>query len=135
MTLLAGADAGAQSCAPDLPVTAAQRARRGAAVEFLGAVNAAESRAHAAGDRYAALADLPGLPAAPVGFVPRLTFDQWSYAVSVKDLFDACGFALFTDSEGTIYEAHAASAPDTPGESDSGGAPALTDAARVDRAR
>ena len=46
------------------------------------------------------------MPSAPVGFIPKLLFDQWSYVVSLKDYFDACGFALFSDERGVIYEAH-----------------------------
>jgi hypothetical protein len=31
--------------------------------------------------------------------------DQWTYAIALKDLFDACGFALFSDEQGVVYEA------------------------------
>jgi hypothetical protein len=41
-----------------------------------------------------------------VGFVPGLVLDQWSYIVRLTDLFDSCGFALFLDDHGVIYDAH-----------------------------
>jgi len=39
-----------------------------------------------------------------VGFVPRLIVNQWGYLISLKDIFDVCGFALFSDEQGVIYE-------------------------------
>ena len=47
---------------------------------------------------------LTNMPSAPVGFVPKLLIDRWSYIVSLKDYFDVCGFALFSDERGVIYE-------------------------------
>lgn len=130
MTLLVTADAGAQSCAPNMPVTADQQVRRDAAARFLDAVNAAESKARLSSGAYAALPDLPDLPSVPVGFVPRLTADQWSYVISLKDLFDACGVALFTDSSGAIYEARPVTVVASPGDSNSGTDSAPSDAGR-----
>lgn len=82
-----------------------QRERRLAAIEYLKQTHAAQMRVRQERGTYAPLSSL-GLSAAPVGFVPRLTFDQWNYQISVKDLFDSCGFALFSDHEGVIYAAH-----------------------------
>jgi hypothetical protein len=30
----------------------------------------------------------------------------WSYVLSLKDLLDPCGFTLFSDEHGVIYEAY-----------------------------
>ena len=32
--------------------------------------------------------------------------DRWSYIISLKNLFDSCGFTLFTDEHRVIYESH-----------------------------
>ena len=82
-----------------------EHARRQAAVEYVVAVNAAQARAQQQVGRYVSLSELGGLPSVPVGFVPRIITDQWSYAAIVKDVFDACGFALLSDERGVIYEA------------------------------
>ena len=65
----------------------------------------AEATAEAKG-KYAPLNELTNMPSAPVGFVPKLLIDRWSYIVTLKDYFDVCGFALFSDERGVIYEAH-----------------------------
>ena len=53
----------------------------------------------------------------PVGFVPKLLFDQWSHVLSVKDFFDPCGRALFSEERGIVYEAY----PHSPASRTSGG--------------
>jgi hypothetical protein len=63
------------------------------------------ARVHVERGTYAPLANVATLANFPVGFVPRLTVDPWSDAISLKDLFDPCGFSLFSDQEGTISEA------------------------------
>ena len=47
-----------------------------------------------------------GLSSTPVGFIPTFLYDEWSYIVSLKDYFDGCGFALFSDERGVIYHSH-----------------------------
>lgn len=81
--------------------------RREAAFEYISAVNSAQALVQKRGGRYSSLNELTNVPSAPVGFVPKLLADRWSYVVSVKDYFDACGYALFSDERGVIYEAHA----------------------------
>ena len=81
-----------------------QRTRRIEAMAYLSHVNAAQARVRRDGGSFAPLSSL-GLAAAPVGFVPRLTFDQWNYQISLKDVLDSCGFALFSDQDGVIYAA------------------------------
>jgi hypothetical protein len=39
----------------------------------------------------------------PVGWDARLTTDGTTYAFSVKDTTDPCGFTLFSDEGGVIY--------------------------------
>ena len=85
-----------------------QRARSHAAVRFVAQVNAAQARSHREIGTYVPLEASRVLSAVPVGFVPRLVLDQWGYLLSVKDLFDPCGFTLFSDEQGRIYTAHPA---------------------------
>jgi hypothetical protein len=89
----------------------AERTRKDGAQEYVAAVNVAQLRARAGLGRYVALHELPALPDLPVGFVPRLVSDQWGYVLSVKDLFDPCGYALFSDELGQVYEAAPLSGP------------------------
>jgi hypothetical protein len=103
--LIASVGVPAQQCQPDEPESVDQRLRRESAVRFVQQVNSAQARAHAERGRYAPLAETSSLADVPVGFVPRLTADQWGYVISLKDLFDPCGFSLFSDQDGTIYEA------------------------------
>lgn len=53
-----------------------------------------------------ALNEAAGVGAPSVGFVFRILFDRWSYLISLKDFFDSCGFTLFADEHGIIYESH-----------------------------
>lgn len=103
--LLVAASAPAQQCQGVAPESAGQRERWEAAVRFVQEVNVAQARVHTEVGEYVSLAEATNLATVPAGFVPRLTIDQLSYAISLKDLFDPCGFALFSDHEGTIYEA------------------------------
>jgi hypothetical protein len=83
-------------------------------VEVLAAVATAfvlassQARSHREIGRYVPLEPSWVLSVVPVGFVPRLVLDQWGYLLSVKDLFDPCGFTLFSDEQGRIYTAHPA---------------------------
>jgi hypothetical protein len=94
-----GCDAGDGTRAQDVQA----RQRRDAAVKYLEGLHIAQLRAQYETGRFAALHELRNLPALPVGFVPRLLADQYSYVVSLKDLFDSCGLALFIDDRGIVY--------------------------------
>ena len=96
---------------------AASRVRRDAAIAYLAAVNSAQTQRQNQVGRYAPLNELTNVPSTPVGFVPKLLIDRWSYIVSLKDYFDVCGFALFSDERGVIYEARSVTRPGV----DSGG--------------
>ena len=102
--LLVVSSATAQDCRPKGDQAYSQQ-RREAAVRYLELLHAAELQSQTERGRFAPLNDLPGLVSAPVGFVPRLVLDQWRYMVRLTDLFDPCGFALFLDDQGVIYEA------------------------------
>lgn len=104
MVLVLAPPAAAQRCLHGPDESGSERARREAAIEFAADVNAAERAAQRARGTYVALTDAVALARVPLGFVPRLTFDRWSYVLSLKDLFDPCGFALFSDQDGQIYE-------------------------------
>lgn len=103
--LLTSASARGQECLSQYDAVAG-RVGRDAAVEYIAAVNTAQMERHKQGQRYRPLNELPNAPAAPVGFVPKLLFDRWSYIVVLKDYFNACGCAVVSDERGVIYEAH-----------------------------
>jgi hypothetical protein len=103
--LLTSAGARGEECQP-LDLDATSRVRRDAAVTYLVAVNRAQMQRQKQGGKYAPLNELTDVPGAPVGFVPKLLIDRWSYIVSLKDYLDVCGVALFSDERGVIYEAH-----------------------------
>jgi hypothetical protein len=111
----AAAPAQAQDCAgpaaPALPRAEAPRAAE--AARYLEILHAAQTRGHVEKGRYLPLHELRDLPPLPVGFVPKVVADQWSYVVSVKDLFDSCGAAMFSDERGVVYRAHPRLTTDT----------------------
>jgi hypothetical protein len=109
LLLALAAPAGAQQCLHGPEESASERGRREAALAFVDQVNAAQKTAQDTQGTYVALADAVSLGSVPLGFVPRLTFDRWSYTISLKDLFDPCGFALFSDQDGQVYDARPAS--------------------------
>ena len=120
MTVVAPPNAFAQNCPATNVQSADQRARRDDAVQYLIAINTAQSRSQSEGGRFVALGDIRDLPSTPVGFIPKLLHDQWSYIVSLKDYFDACGFALFSDERGVIYQSHPRPSPTATDEDDLG---------------
>lgn len=111
MVLVLAQAAGAQQCLHGPDESPSERGRRQAALQFIERVNAAQKTAQATQGMYVALADAVPPGDVPLGFVPRLTIDRWSYAVSLKDLFDPCGFAVFSDQDGRIYEARPVTVP------------------------
>ncbi len=106
----ASGSASAQECRDPLPNapsgTVSGDGRREAAARYLIALHGAQRRAQAESGRYISLQDLRGLPDLPVGFVPKLMADRWSYMISVTDLLDACGFALVSDDREVIHVAY-----------------------------
>jgi hypothetical protein len=81
--------------------TAAEQARRFAALRFVRAVNTAHANTSA--PKYGALTTLEGLPPIPDGFVVGHAADDQGYVFAVKDATDPCRFAFFSDQEGIIY--------------------------------
>ena len=41
--------------------------------------------------------------AVPTGFVSQIVASRTTYAISVKDMTDPCGFSYFSDQESEIY--------------------------------
>jgi len=118
--LLCAGTADAQQCLHNDGESTPERLRRDDAVRYLTSVNAAQSRAQQSEGRYLSLTEIASPRTAPLGFVPRLVVDRWSYIISLKDLFDSCGFTLFTDEHGVIYESHRTQVPplETPPQPD-----------------
>ena len=126
--------AAAQQCLHGPDETASERRRREQALQFVARVNDAQRAALQARGGYVALADAVPAREVPLGFVPRLTVDAWSYVISLKDLFDPCGFAVFSDQDGRIYEGRPAALPASAGDGNGGAAPAVpTDDTRESR--
>jgi hypothetical protein len=84
-----------QNEAPD------QVARRQAALGLTRQINTRQSSTFRLARAYQPLA-LP-VGATPTGFAVQLTTDGTSYAFSVKDTLDSCGFGYFSDQDGVIY--------------------------------
>ena len=102
MTAMAGYG---QTCLHGADESQGERARREAAMRFVRQVNDAEASLPIGPERFRPLGSLTGLGSPPVGFVPRMTVDDWGYVIVVKDLLDPCGFGLFSAEDAVIYEA------------------------------
>jgi len=102
-----------QRCLHGPDEQAVDRARREQAVRVARQINRAEGTASFRGPSkprsYVPLDDpriaSVGIPAAADGFKLRFYTDTESYALSLKDTRDRCGFAVFSDQDGRIYEA------------------------------
>jgi hypothetical protein len=102
-----------QRCLHGQDELAVNRARREQAVRVARQINRAESAGSFGGPsqprRYVPLDDSRLAPfsiqSPPEGFKLRFYTDTESYAFSVKDTLDRCGFAVFSDQDGRIYEA------------------------------
>ncbi len=108
--LLAGT-AEAQRCLHGADEAPSEQARRFSALDVVREVNAAQVRFERERGSYVPLAEATAVTRIPLGFVFRLTFDRWGYMVSGKDTFDPCGFSVFSDQDGVVYEARPAAAP------------------------
>jgi hypothetical protein len=84
--------------------TADQKARVQQAVFLARQINTAEARASMqAGVKYMPREELAGVGGIPAGFDLHLSADRRSYAFSIKDTTDPCRFAMFSDTDGLIY--------------------------------
>jgi hypothetical protein len=100
-----------QRCLHGSEEQAVDRARREQAVRVARQINRAENMASLRGPSqprsYVPLDDpriaSNGIPAAPDGFKLRFYTDTESYAFSLKDARDRCGFAVFSDQDGRVY--------------------------------
>jgi hypothetical protein len=72
------------------------------------AINRAQAAARRFGGRqgrYLPLAELFNVPEVPEGFRVQLYTDDSTYAFSIKDTRDPCGYAVFSDHSMDVYEA------------------------------
>jgi hypothetical protein len=85
--------------------SADQKARRVTALQLTREINTLEYAAQRESKRFVPLERLPLTAPIPQGFETRLLTDGTSYAFSVKDTTDSCGFGYFSDSyqDGIIY--------------------------------
>jgi hypothetical protein len=88
------------------------RTRREQAVRMARQINRAEGTASFRGGlqkQYRPLEELRGtvygIPPTPDGFKLQFYTDGDTYTFSLKDTRDRCGFAVFSDQDGRIYEA------------------------------
>ena len=92
-----------RSCLHGAVEAPADKVRRDAALKLARAITDAEVRGKAGG-KYQPLAALTNLPAIPEGFRLQLTTDGATYIFSLKDSLDVCGYAIFSDHHGFVYE-------------------------------
>ena len=97
------AQAPPRACLHGADETPAEQARRRGALTLVRMVNTAQAGFFSSNNRFAAQAELSGLPAVPGGFALQLTADARGYMLSVKDTTDPCMFAVFSDQRGIIY--------------------------------
>ncbi|PYR20046.1 MAG: hypothetical protein DMF94_13255 [Acidobacteria bacterium] len=83
----------------------AELTRRHGALRVARQVNTVENAIHSQGQRYRSWNELSEVSAPPEGFHAQLSTDGITYAFSIKDTWDACHFAFFSDQEGVIYTA------------------------------
>lgn len=99
------------SCHHDVSATEGDQNRRSQALILAKAINTAEADTFRRAREYQPLASLGTLPAVPFGFTLKLFADRDDYVFAVKDTRDPCGYAIFSDSAGLLYEKSARSAP------------------------
>jgi hypothetical protein len=95
----------APKCLHGSPEKADQRARRMEALAFAKQLNTLEAAGKMQAQNFYPFEDLPLLPKLPDGFKPKMSTDGFSYAFSVKDTLDPCGFAYFSDQDAIVYAA------------------------------
>lgn len=95
------------SCLHERDERPAERTRRQRAIQFAQLVNRAEAIVGGplGQQRYRPLEELTNIPPVPEGFRVQFHSNGTSYGFSLKDQRDACGYAIFSDQEGRIYEA------------------------------
>ena len=93
-------------CLHERDERSSERARRQRAIQFAQLVNRAEVVGGPLGQqRYRPFEELTNIPPVPDGFRIQFHSDGTSYGFSLKDQRDPCGYAIFSDPEGRIYEA------------------------------
>jgi len=111
--LLAGAAPSyAQTCLHGSNEQPEQKVRRNAALQLATRINLAESNVIGPLPRkYRPLNELGNLPPIPAGFDLQFHTDGQTYTFSIKDRMDPCHYVVFSDQDGTLYEAIARTGP------------------------
>jgi hypothetical protein len=106
LVLAAAAPALAQNCLHGANETSASKTRRDQALQIAIRINQQQAMMPRlnARRRYVPLEQLANIPAVPPGFDLQLHTDGQTYAFSLKDRLDPCGYAIFSDQEREIYE-------------------------------
>jgi hypothetical protein len=95
-----------RQCLHDQLETRTERVRRERALSVADAITRAQAAARRFGARrYLPLAELFNVPEVPEGFRVQLYTDDSTYAFSIKDSRDPCGYAVFSDQSMDVYEA------------------------------
>ncbi len=97
-----------RQCLHDQLETRTERVRREKALSMADAINRAQAAARRFGarqGRYLPFAELFNVPEVPEGFRVQLYADDSTYAFSIKDTRDPCGYAVFSDQSLDVYEA------------------------------
>jgi hypothetical protein len=89
-------------CDPTAALAPEQTSRRNVAIGVARRINTAQAQAASSLKRYAQLGELGNI-SIPQGFDVQVSADPSGYTFSVKDLQDACKFAVFSDQAGVIY--------------------------------
>jgi hypothetical protein len=101
--LLAASPAVAQTCLHGPNESSQNKTRREQALQLAMKINIAQNPS-GPGRRYRPLSELL-VPLTPPGFTLQFHVNANGYAFSLKDSLDSCGYAIFSDQEGAIYEA------------------------------
>lgn len=89
----------------------AEKRRRESAVAVARQINREQANVLDDTGRYAPVERLRAIPPIPLGFALTLQAGERSYVFALKDRQDPCRFAVFSDSDGLVYQTSQQAAP------------------------